>query len=361
MFRDRSLDKTVVVLGGGIAGLESALRLEREGFSVKLVDPEEALLFYPSSYSILEGGEPEKVTINYSKRFEGRSIEHIKDKVEGLKKDEKEVVLEKGELSYDYAVFCLGAEDNYHGIDAEALSMRSVDDINNAKEKVEEGKVEKAVIVGGGSTGVGVCAGLSELKEKTDQNFEITLLQDIDRLVRNLSEKTAEQALEKLESMDVEVKFNEPVRSLEEDTIETEDSSYSSDLIFWAAGIKKNSLLEDLDLEQDGKGLKVDEFNRVRNEKEIFAAGDNCSYEEKKTRATFALFEAKAVAKNVLRTEEEKELKERKISYDATLLYLGSNYSILEIWGLNVKGFLPSLMETIGVEKRYMWLRKYLI
>ena len=361
MFREKSLDKTVVVLGGGIAGLESALSLERNGFSVKLVDPEDALLFYPSSYSILECGKPEKIIINYSKKFEGRNIEHVRDRFKGLKKDEKEVIIEEGELSYDYAVFCLGAEDNYHGIDAEALTMRSVDDIKDAKEKVEEGKVENAVIVGGGSTGVGVCAALSELREKTDQNFEITLLQDIDRLVRNLSENTAEQALERLESMDIEVKFSELVKSLEEDTIETEGSVYNSDLIFWAAGIKKHSMLEDLELKQNGKGLEVDEFNRIRDEQVIFAAGDNCSYEGKKTRATFALFEGKAVAKNISRTEKDQKLKKRKISYDATLLYLGRNYSILEIGDFNLKGFLPSLMEKIGVEKRYMWLRKYLL
>lgn len=361
MFGDKSLDKTVVVLGGGIAGLESALRLERRGFDVKLVDPEDALLFYPSSYSILEGGNPGKISIDYSRKFEGRNIEHVKDRVRGLEKSEKKVILDEEELGYDYAVFCLGAEDNYHGIDAEALTMRSVDDIKEAKEKIEDRRVEKPVIVGGGSTGVGICAALSELREKTDQDFEITLLQDIDRLVRNLSEKTAEQALEKLESMDVEVKFNEPVKSLEEGSIETEDSVYNSDLIFWAAGIKKKSVLEELDLKQDGKGLKVDKFNRVKDEGEIFAAGDNCSYEGKKTRATFALFEGNAVAKNILRAEKEKELKKRKISYDATLLYLGKHCSILEIRGFNLKGFLPSFMETIGVEKRYMWLRKYLL
>jgi len=354
------LDKTVVVLGGGIAGLESALRLERKGFKVKMVDPEDALLFYPSSYSILEGGNPEKISIDYSRKFDGRNIEHIEDRVRGLEKSERKVLLDEKELGYDYAVFCLGAEDNYHGIDAEALTMRSVDDIKEGKEKIEDGKVENAVIVGGGSTGVGICAALSELREKTDQEFNITLLQDIDRLVRNLSEKTADQALERLESMDVEVKFNEAVKSLEEG-IETEDSVYDSDLNFWAAGIKKKSMLENLDLEQDGRGLKVDKFNRVRGEKKVFAAGDNCSYEGKKTRATFALFEAKTVAKNILRAEEGKELKSRTISYDATLLYLGKHFSILEIGGFNLKGFLPSLMEAIGVTKRYIWLRKYLL
>ncbi len=355
------LHKTVVVLGGGIAGLESALRLERKGFKVKMVDPEDALLFYPSSYSILEGGNPEKISIDYSRKFDGRNIEHIEDRVRGLEKSERKVLLNEKELGYDYAVFCLGAEDNYHGIDAEALTMRSVDDIKEGKEKIEDGKVENAVIVGGGSTGVGICAALSELREKTDQDFEITLLQDIDRLVRNLSEKTAEQALGRLESMDVEVKFNEAVKSLEEGSLETDDSIYDSDLIFWAAGIRKKSVLEELDLKQDGKGLKVDKFNRVENEKDIFAAGDNCSYEGKKTRATFALFEGKAVAKNVLRAEEGKELKRRTISYDATLLYLGKHFSILEIGEFNLKGFLPSLMETIGVTKRYIWLRKYLL
>ena len=70
------MDK-VVVIGGGIAGLEAALRTERKGFNVKLIEPKDSMLFYPSAHRLLEGESEEAFTIKYSEKFKDRDIEHL--------------------------------------------------------------------------------------------------------------------------------------------------------------------------------------------------------------------------------------------------------------------------------------------
>ncbi len=351
------MKEEVVVAGGGIAGLESALRLERKGFKVKLVDPEESLFFYPSGHRIIDGSPVEEVTINYEKKFQDRSIEHIKASVTDLNKKEKSVSTTSGKLSYDYLVLALGSEANFFGIETDETDlMRYKEDLEQINERIKREDKMEAFIVGGGATGLEAAASLSER-----ENVDVTILQALERLVPQLSEKTSKKASKILENKGANIKLNEAVENIEDGEIKTSSSSYKADLIIWAAGIKKRELLNDFDLSQNEKGLLVDEYQRVEGEEEIFAVGDNCFYEGKKSRALYALFESKAAAKNISRTEKSQDLTERKIHYDPILLYMGKHNSILEFKNFSFSGLIPSIIEKIGVEKRYMLLRKYVI
>ena len=350
------MGKNVVVAGGGIAGLETALRLERKGFQVKLVDPGDGLFFYPSGHKIIDGESVEKVTINYSRKFQGRDIKHFQASLENIDKDQKKVLTDSGEFSYDYLVLALGSEANFFGVDPEeAELMRYKEDLLEIYERLENGS-EKAFVVGGGATGIEAAASLSER-----ENVETTLIQAEDRLVPEMNEKTSKKAAKILENKDVNLKFSEPVTDIKDNRIETSENSYTSDIIIWAAGIKKRELLDSLDLPQNDRGLLVDQYQRVEGENSIFAVGDNCFYTGKKSRALYALFESKSAAENIRRREKEENLKERTITYDPLLLYMGKHNSILEFKRYSISGLIPSIMEKIGVEKRYMLIRKYLL
>ena len=351
------MKEEIVVAGGGIAGLESALRLERKGFKVKLIDTEDSLFFYPSGHRIIDGSPVEEVTINYERKLQDRDIEHVKASVTDLDKEEKSVSTTSGKLSYDYLVLALGSEANFFGIETDETElMRYKEDLEEINERLEKKENLEAFIVGGGATGLEAAASLSER-----ENVDVTILQAVERLVPQLNEKTSEKALKILENKGVNIKLNEAVEEIDDGEIKTSNSTYDADLIIWAAGIKKRELLNDLDLSQNDKGLLVDEYQRVEDEEDIFAVGDNCFYEGKKSRALYALFESKAAAKNISRNEKGKDLTERKIHYDPILLYMGKHNSILEFKNFSFSGLIPSMIEKIGVEKRYMLLRKHVI
>lgn len=349
--------KQVVVAGGGIGGLETALRLERKGFEVKLIDPEESLFFYPSAHRMIDGESEESVTISYRKKFRNRDIEHIKASLKDLDKENNTVQTESSEIEYDYLVMSVGSEANFFGIETEETElMRYKEDLKEINERIEKEYNLEAFIVGGGATGIEAAASLSER-----ENVDVTMLQALERLVPQLNQKTSEKALKILESKGVTVKLDEPVEDIEKGKIRSSDSTYESDIIIWAAGIKKRELLDDFDLSQNEKGLLVDEHQRIEDEEDIFAVGDNCFYEGKKSRALYALFESKAAAKNISRTEKGRDLTDRKIHYDPILLYIGKHNSILEFKNFSFSGLIPSMIEKIGVEKRYMLLRKLVL
>ncbi|MFO7793597.1 MAG: FAD-dependent oxidoreductase [Candidatus Nanohaloarchaea archaeon] len=351
------MKEEVVVAGGGIAGLESALRLERKGFKVKLVDPEDGLFFYPSGHRIIDGDPAEEVTINYERKFQDRGIEHIKASVTDLDKEGKRVSTTSGKLDFDYLVLALGSEANFFGIETDETElMRYKEDLEEINDRIEKKDSLEAFVVGGGATGLEAAASLSERK-----NVDVIVLQAVNRLVPQLNEKTSEKALKILENKGVNINLNEAVEEIEDEEIKTSDSTYNADLIIWAAGIKKREFLNDLELSQNDKGLLVDEHQRIEGEENIFAVGDNCFYDGKKSRALYALFESKAAAKNIYRTENSKNLVERQIHYDPILLYMGKHSSILELKNFCFSGLIPSLIEKFGVEKRYMLLRKHIL
>ena len=353
--------KTVGVIGGGIAGLETALKLEGKSFDVDLYDPESELLFYPASHRVIEGYSPNKISIKYKNKFEDRSIRHIQEEVTGFNPDTKEIKTEEASNIYDYIVLAPGAETNYFGLDkglTDTLKYR--EDLHHIREEIVENGVEEVVVVGGGATGVEAASALQEARENEGADFNIRLVEANDRILSRQSEKLSRKASKVLRKNNVEIELETVVTEINSTGVVSEDKEFPADEVVWAGGLKKHSLIEESDIPQDKIGVKVDEFQRVEGFEDVFAVGDCCSYEGSQARALYALFEAKASAKNIKRSEKNKKLKSRSIPYDPIIVYLGEGKSALEFKKLVLTGILPSMMEKIGIEKRYMWTRKYL-
>ncbi|MEF8880644.1 MAG: FAD-dependent oxidoreductase [Candidatus Nanohaloarchaea archaeon] len=357
------MGKQIVVVGGGIAGLETVLRLERElDAEITLVEPRERMNFYPSSHKIIEGAGIEDTTIEYDEKFSGRDIKHVKYKMTGLKSGKNIVELEKNSVNYDKLVLAFGVETNFYGTERKnSYCLRSIKDLKKIREDIESG-IEDAVVVGGGATGVEASASLDTVRKKEGYDFDIKIIQSGERLLPSNTEKTSRKVERELQESGIEIKKGVRAEQVKQGCVECSNGdSCRCDLVIWAAGVKKRGIMEEIDISQGRKGVEVNENMEVEGEDDIYAVGDISDYGGKANRAYYALSEAKTAAKNIKSELKGNRRYSNSFFWDPQVIYLGGRTSVLEISGLTLKGLIPHIVREYFVDERYMLLRKHLL
>src|SRR5699024_167323 len=128
----------VVILGAGYAGLKTAKDL------TKLLSPDEAdiVLLNKHNYHyettwLHEGAagtiQPNQARYMISDVLNPNRVRLIYDTVEKVNKEEKRVILENGEITYDYLVVATGFETNTFGIKGMEEHAFFIEDINSSR------------------------------------------------------------------------------------------------------------------------------------------------------------------------------------------------------------------------------------
>ncbi len=101
--------KNFLVLGGGFAGVEAAIKLRKRGYNVTLISDRDYLFIYPISIWIPVNGisfEDSKMPLADLQKKHGFNL--LIDSVESIDAKNKTVKLAKGEEAYDYLFIALG-------------------------------------------------------------------------------------------------------------------------------------------------------------------------------------------------------------------------------------------------------------
>lgn len=147
------MQKTIVVLGGGMGGLVAAHRLAREqgGHKIVLVERDLVHRFAPSFLWVLSGARrPEQLTADLH-RLTRHGVELVQAEVQTIDPDTGRVGTSTGSIPYDRLVIALGAElapDALPGFDAAAhnvYTLQGAVSAGHALEDFEGGRV--AVLV----------------------------------------------------------------------------------------------------------------------------------------------------------------------------------------------------------------------
>jgi NADH dehydrogenase len=351
----------IVVVGGGIAGLETVLRLERKfDQTIKLVEPREKMLFYPALHKVIEGEEPGKTVIDLDKKFSDRDIEHIKQEMTGLDKESNCLKIGGDSIEFSKLVLAFGAETNYFGVDeSSCYCLRSLEDAKEIRNKIENG-IEKAVVVGGGATGVEATASL--LEATREFGFDVTLVQAEEDILPFNVPSLRGKAEKLLSKKGAEIRKQERAVEVGEDYVKlSSGEEIDSDLTVWSAGIRKKDVIEEMDLASSERGIKVEDSMKVKGEEDIYAVGDAASYDGKEARAYFALSEAKTAAKNIKAEEKDGKTVENSFYWDPQVIYLGGLQSGMEIFGRSFTGLMPHIVREYFVDGRYLFLRRNII
>ena len=121
--------KRVIVLGGGIGGVEAAIHLRKKGLEVELVSDRDYLFVYPLAIWIPTGERSfERVKMSLGEIGRAHGFKLTVDRVVGISAADRSFTLENAGLrdDFDYLVVALGAsQDASQGQGARALHLRS--------------------------------------------------------------------------------------------------------------------------------------------------------------------------------------------------------------------------------------------
>lgn len=355
------MKKEIVIIGGGFAGINLVQKLaNKPQFHITLVDKNNYNFFPPLIYQVATGFlEVTNITYPFRKLFQNKpNVDYRMASLVKVIKEENKVVLNNGELKYDYLVMATGTETNYFGIEnikQHALPMKTINDAlylrNTLLTRFEEStritdpeerkKYTTIVIAGGGPTGVELAGMLAEMRknifrkdypELTGSGGAIYLIDGAPTLLTPMSSQSQQYTHDTLVKMGVIVKLNCQVKDFVEDEIllATGEKIQAKTLI-WSAGVT-SSVFEGFAKEQFGRGrrLVVNEHNLVKDTSNIYALGDTClqttdpSFPDGHPQvAQVAIQQAKKLGKNLLAIETGKPLEPFTYTDKGTMAIIG--------------------------------------
>ena len=398
----------VVIVGGGLGGLELASKLVDNDFQVVLIDKNNYHQFPPLIYQVASAGlEPSSISFPFRRIFQGKDDFFFRmAKVEAVDTAAKKIRTSVGEIRYDYLVLAAGAKTNYFGnkdIEATTLPMKTVGEAmrlrntilrNLEKAETEDDPARKQalmniVVVGGGASGVEIAGAVAEMKKNILERdypdleasqMHIYLVNAADRLLSAMDSASSARAERDLKELHVHIRQPQFATEYKDGILKTSAGlEIPAETVIWVSGICTNTI-EGLPKESIGHAGRIltDRFCRVKGLQDVYAIGDQSLIEGDKEYplghpqlAQVALQQAKCVAqnlKNQLKGQEEKPFKYKNLGVMATI---GRNHAVAEINGKKFGGFpawflwlVVHLRSILGVKNKTFillnWVWNYL-
>jgi NADH dehydrogenase len=404
---------TVVIIGGGFAGLNAALSLAKGPVRVLLVDQRNHHLFQPLLYQVASAALSPADIASPLRRVlrHQRNAEVLMERVVAIDLGARKVRLEDRELAYDFLVIAAGAVDSYFGHDDWARfapSLKSVEqavDIRNrmlrafeAADRARSDEERRAlltfVVVGGGPTGVELAGAFAEIATRTlakdfrhlqPTETRVLLVEGAPRLLPMFAEPLSESAARQLSRLGVEILTGHLLTHVDAwgATVRASSTNGSpaerrieSRTVIWAAGVRASPLAATLGLPLDRGGrLLVEPDLSLPGHPEAFAVGDIASLtidgKAVPGLAPAAIQEGRAAAKNIAATLRGVPRRPFRYHDKGSLATIGRARAVGQIGPIRLSGFvawlvwsLVHIVYLIGFRNRYLvmtqWAWEYL-
>ena len=373
---ERTDKKRIVIVGGGLGGLELAFKLVDDDYQVVLIDKNNYHQFPPLIYQVASGGlEPSSISFPFRRLFQGKKDFFFRmAKVESVNTDKKIINTTVGEIDYDYLVMAFGAKTNFFGnkdIEATTLPMKSVSEAMKLRNTIlrnlelaltEEDPARKQalmniVVVGGGASGVEIAGAVAEMKKNIiardypdldSSQMHIYLVNAVDRLLSAMDPVSSKRAERDLKELHVHIRQPQFATEYKDGILKTSAGlEIPTQTVIWVSGICANTV-EGFPAESIGHAGRflTDRFCRVKGVKDVYAIGDVSLVEGDEEYplghpqlAQVAMQQAKTVAKNFKAMSKGKELKPFKYKNLGVMATIGRNHAVAEISGKKFGGF----------------------
>jgi NADH:ubiquinone reductase (H+-translocating) len=371
------IPRKVVIVGGGFAGLNLAKKLTcNRRFHVLLVDRNNYHFFPPLLYQVSTAFiEPSNVSYPFRKMFQERkNLRFHMGSLERISPETNTIETTTGTVDYDYLVLALGTETNFFGMEnvkENALPMKTIDDaltlrnhlllnvekLIKMEESEQKEKLRNIVIAGGGPTGVEIAGMLAEMSKnilmkdypeiKTNKG-KIYLIDSGDSLLGPMSEKSQQEAYGVLKSIGVEIKLGVAVKDyIDANVLLSTGELIPSNTLIWATGvIAREAPGLASDVFTRGRRIIVDEFNRVKNTKNIFAIGDialstaDPEYPSGHPQlAQVAIQQGKQLGRNLERIVDQEKLQPFRYKNKGTMAIIAKYKAVVDLPHGFLKGF----------------------
>jgi NADH dehydrogenase len=392
----------VIVVGAGFGGLNAARALANRDVDVLLLDRNNYHGFWPLLYQVATAGlEPESIA--YPVRAIARkyaNITFLMAAVRGVDFGRKLVHTDGAPIAYDYLVLAAGSTTNYFGNDALAGQTCGLKDIDDAErlrnhllaafeQAVRERTADRRaalmtlVIVGGGPTGVELAGAFVELIDyvlRKDypmldlRQARVVLVEAHDRILATFPARLQQRARRRLERMDVEVRLNAPVDSVEQGVIAFRDGTHlAAGTVVWTAGVRGAQLVDTLPVDvARGARVKVAPTLSLPGRPEVFVIGDMAYLEGYKGDAAFpmvapvAIQQGEQAAHNILAQIQGRPMRAFRYVDKGQMATIGRRAAVLDAFGMQLDGriawigwLLVHLIQLVGFRNRLIVLTNW--
>jgi NADH dehydrogenase len=294
--------RRILISGGGYAGFYTAWKLEKHlrpgEAEVTLVDPLPYMTYQPFLPEVAAGSiEPRHAVVPYRRHL--RRTEIVPGRATAIDHGHRTVTV-TGEmgvertLTYDVLVVTAGAITRTFpipGVAEEAIGMKNIEEAAAVRDRlltrfdlaaeVPPGPMRDRlltfVVIGGGFNGVETfgellslaTALLSRYPEIRRSDIHFHLFELSDRLLPEVSARTARWVVRNLTARGAQVHLKASVTSVVGGVIETTTGeTFEADTIIWSAGVAPSPMVRETDLPVDARG-------RLRVRADLRVAGDD--------------------------------------------------------------------------------------
>lgn len=293
----------IVVLGAGYAGLKTMRNL------AKNLGPEEADLIlvnkhnyhYESTWlhEVAVGTiNPNQARFMISDVLNPNRVRLIYDEVVEVQKEDQRVILENGEITYDYLVVALGFESNTFGIKGMEENAFAIVDIDSSREIREHLELQFAkyntdenakesdltILIGGaGFTGIEVLGELVDRIPKLCKKYDVDRhkvkiinVEAMPTILPMFDEELVSYATKALEDRGVEFRLGTAIKECTEKgfIVGEDEELIEAGTVIWTGGVTGSSVLTKSGFDITRGKVTVDGDLRAPGHENIFILGD---------------------------------------------------------------------------------------
>jgi sulfide:quinone oxidoreductase len=331
------MKKDVLILGGGIAGIEAAIFLKKYGFDVTLISNRDYLYVYPVSIWIPIGDIDFKdacLDLNELSKIHG--FELIIDEITEIKSKENIVLSKSNSYSYNELIVAIGADKMKHkGIENTLSICGKPEESLKIKEEIskliQKGSGKIAMGFGGNPKDTsGVRGGpafevLFNVDHKLRKlgirdNFELTFFAPMPKPGARMGENAVKIVDEMFKRLNIKKQAGKKIKEFVKDGIIFEDDSkLESDFTMFIPAGKGHHILANSDLPLNEAGfIKIKDHCKIEGLNNAYAIGDCAAMqgpEWKAKQGHIAEVMAKQVAYNIKAKRENKKDRKKYIHH----------------------------------------------
>ena len=393
---------TVVIIGGGFAGLRLAKHLNNKKFKVYLLDKNNYHTFQPLLYQVATGGLGSDAIAYPFRKMIGPmpNVSFRMAAVQSIDDENSRVITDVGNFAYDYLVLATGAVTNFFGnasikqwsmpiktipqsLDIRSELLQEFEKAMAATTIADKQRILNFTIVGAGPTGVELAGAMAEIKKtvlpndypELDPNLmSIHLVEAGSRVLAAMSESASEAAAKFLQEMGVHVILNTAVQEFDGHTLKLSNgSTTSTETVLWSAGVMGNVVEGAKNAQVVRSRYKVNTHNQVEGYQNIFAVGDVAYMETKDYPkghpqvAPVAMQQADLLAKNLHNITQKKALKPFIYFDKGSMATIGRHKAVVDLPYFKFKGWFAwyvwmfvHLLMLIGFRNRFVVLLNWI-
>ena len=367
----------ICIIGGGFGGLAAMKKLCKFDVAIDgiLIDKKATSDFLPTLPDCLGRGiDPDCLTYKISDACRWAGFRFINEEVSAVDLEKKEILTKNNRLNYDYLIIASGSETNFYGnenIRKYASKLDDAEDADSISKKLKEGGYKTYIISGGGYTGVEVATNLRLFLNKSRKPGKIIIVERAPAILGPLPEWMKAYAASNLKLLGVDVLTGIQVEKIEERKAYISGNKVFDDaLVIWAAGVKTANFIQNLNAKKNPQGrIEVDEYLRLNES--AFVIGDAAYVKYKdiylRMAVQFSTVEGERAASNIIKSIQAKPLDKYKPVDMGYIIPMANNKSCGNVFGLDLKGFVPTILHfmmclyrSCGWRNRYCIIKRLL-